>query len=315
MKGLMIMKHKYIALVMMLFIFTGVSYAANTKPPVIVIDYAYEDARDFHEGLAAVKQNGRWGYIDYLGRIAIPFIFRGPDAGDFSDGFAFVEDHYIDTEGNQAFGRINEDTDERIERYFTNGKPFSQGLAAVQSGGQWGYIDLMGNYVISPMFERAGRFVDGLAPAMKGGYWGYINMRGVFVIEPKYIHAEEFSEGYAAVNLLGRWGYIDKSGKFIIRPAYSEAGNFSQGIAPVRSRTNYRGWGYVRPNGKFSIPRRYNSAGQFSEGLAPVAADRRWGYVNLRAEWEISAQFDEARAFSEGLAAVRREKLWGYIRP
>ena len=48
------------------------AFAANTKPPFIVIDYTYQDARDFHEGLAAVKSNDRWGYIDYLGRIAIP---------------------------------------------------------------------------------------------------------------------------------------------------------------------------------------------------------------------------------------------------
>ena len=133
--------------------------AANTKPPAIVIPYTYEDAREFHEGLAAVKSNDRWGYIDYLGRIAIPFVHRVPEAGDFSDGFAFVGDHYIDTEGRPAFSRVDEDTDEVTERFFTNGLPFSEGLAAVQSGGQWGFIDLMGNYVIAPSFERVGSFV------------------------------------------------------------------------------------------------------------------------------------------------------------
>ena len=308
------MKCKFIALVL-LCIFVLPAHAANTKPPVVVIEYAYQDARDFHEGLAAVKQNDRWGYIDYLGRVAIPFIFRGPDAGDFSDGFAFVEDHYIDTNGNAAFVHIDEDTDERVERFFTNGLPFSEGLAAVQSGGRWGYIDLMGNYVISPAFERAGSFSDGLAPAMKNGHWGYINPRGAFVIEPIYTKAEEFHEGYAAVNLRGRWGFINKNGKYIVRPSYYEAGNFSDGLAPVRTKTNYRGWGYIRTNGKFAIPRRYNIAGDFGDGLAPVAADARWGYVNVRGEWDIPAQFDDARSFSEGLAAVKREKRWGYIRP
>ena len=300
---------------LVVLVVVNVAYAANTKPPVIVIDYAYQEARDFHEGLAAVKQDDRWGYIDYLGRIAIPFVHRVPEAGDFSDGFAFVGDHYIDTFGNPAFVRIDEDTDERIEKFFTNGLPFSEGLAAVQSGGQWGFIDLMGNYVISPMFERAGSFVDGLAPARSKGLWGYINVRGIFVIEPKFMRANDFHEGLAAVYINGRWGYINKEGKYAIRPSYYEAGNFVYGLAAVRSRTNYRGWGYISPKNRYTIPRRYNSAGDFGDGLAPAAGDRRWGYVNVRGEWEIPAQFDDARSFSEGLAAVKREKKWGYIRP
>lgn len=300
---------------LVLFCLCAVSEAANTRPPVIVIDYTYEDARDFHEGLAAVKSRDRWGYIDYLGRIAIPFVHRVPEAGDFSDGFAFVGDHYIDTEGRPAFTRIDEDTDERVEKFFTNGLPFSEGLAGVQSGGQWGYIDLMGNYLIAPSFERVGSFVEGLAPARKKGLWGYINVRGVFVIEPKFVRACDFHEGLAAVYVDGRWGYINKEGKYAIRPRYHEAGKFVYGLAAVRTRTNYRGWGYINPRNKFVIPKRYNSAGDFGDGLAPVAGDRRWGYVNFRGEWEISAQFDDARPFSEGLAAVKREKKWGYIRP
>ena len=289
-------------------------FAANTKPPVVVIDYQYEDARDFHEGLAAVKTSDGWGYIDYLGRIAIPFVHRVPEAGDFSDGFAFVGDHYINTEGFPAFVRIDEDTDERIEKFFNNGLPFSEGLAGVQSGGQWGFIDLMGNYVISPMFERVGSFHDGLAPARKNGLWGYIDVRGNFVIEPKFMRANDFHEGLAAVYINARWGYINKEGKYAIKPSYHEAGNFVYGLAPVRTKTNYRGWGYISTRNKFSIPRRYNTAGDFGDGLAPVAGDRRWGYVNVRGEWEIAAQFDDARSFSEGLAAVKREKKWGYIR-
>ena len=304
-------------LIIFLFIIAlaGQANAANTKPPFIVIDYNYQEARDFHEGLAAVKSHDRWGYIDYLGRIAIPFVHRVPEAGDFSDGFAFVGDHYIDTEGRPAFSRVDEDTDEVTERFFNNGLPFSQGLAGVQSGGQWGFIDLMGNYVIAPSFERVGSFVDGLAPARQKGLWGYINVRGIFVIGPRFTRARDFHEGLAAVYVDGRWGYINKEGKFAIRPRYHEAGDFHEGLAAVRMRTNYRGWAYISPKNTFTLPRRYNSAGDFGDGIAPAAGDRRWGYVNIRGEWEIPAQFDDARAFSEGLAAVKREKLWGYIRP
>ena len=291
------------------------AYAAITRPPVFVIEPLYQEARDFHEGLAAIKSEDRWGYIDYLGRIAIPPVLKIPEAGDFSEGFAFVGDHYIDTEGAPAFVRIDEDTDERVERFFTNGLPFSQGLAAVQLGAQWGYIDLMGNYVIAPSFQRAGSFSENLAPVMKNGLWGYINMRGNFVIPPKYLRAKEFHEGLAAVNIKGRWGYINSADKIVIKPTYYEAGEFVYGYAPVKTRTSYRGWGFIGPTNRFVIPRRYNNAGNFGDGLAPAAADARWGYLDVRGDWEISPLYEDARSFSEGLAAVKVEKKWGYIRP
>ena len=297
----------------MLMVSCEISFAAYTAPSNVVINYAYDDARDFHEGLAAVKQDGRWGYIDPLGRVAIPLVHRVPEAGDFSEGFAFVGDHYIDTEGFPAFVHIDEDTDERIEKFFTNGLPFSQGLAAVQTGGQWGFIDLQGNYVLPPSFERVGSFSEGLAPARQKGLWGYINMRGVFVIEPKFLRAGEFHEGKARVYIRGRYGYINTEGKYIIRPQYHEAGEFSLGLAPVRIRTTYRGWGYIGVRNNRAIPIRYNKARNFGDALAPAAADARWGYLNVRGDWEIYPQFDDARPFSEGLAAVKREKKWGYI--
>ena len=86
--------------------------AAVTRPVFFAIEPQYQLAKDFHEGLAAVKREDRWGYIDYLGRVAVPIVHRVPEAGDFSEGFAFVGDHYIDTTGTPAFTRIDEDTDD-----------------------------------------------------------------------------------------------------------------------------------------------------------------------------------------------------------
>ena len=304
-----------ILLFVLVLSFLSPAYAAITRPPVFVIAPQFQEAREFHEGLAAVKTNNRWGYVDYLGRIVIPCVHKVPEAGDFSEGFAFVGDHYIDTEGAAAFTQIDEDTEERNEKFFTNGLPFSQGLAAVQLGGQWGYIDLMGNFVIAPSFQRAGSFHENLAPAMKNGLWGYINMRGNFVIPPKYLRVREFHNGLAAVNIKGRWGYINSADKIVIKPSYTEAGDFVEGYSPVRTQAGYRGWGFIGPRNRFVIPRRYNNAGNFAEGLAPAAADARWGYLNVRGDWEIAPLYEDARSFSEGLAAVKVEKLWGYIRP
>ena len=84
-----------ITLLLLALALTPSAEAAYTRPATFVIPPSYQEARDFHEGLAAVKSGDRWGYVDYLGRIAIPFVHRVPEAGDFSEGFAFVGDHYI----------------------------------------------------------------------------------------------------------------------------------------------------------------------------------------------------------------------------
>jgi WG containing repeat len=73
-----------------------------------LIEPQFEDAKGFAEGLAAVRLNGRWGYIDKKGSLRIlnnyPFF-----ADDFSGGLAVVSDPvrgadiYIDAEGKPQF--------------------------------------------------------------------------------------------------------------------------------------------------------------------------------------------------------------------
>jgi hypothetical protein len=61
-----------------------------------------------HEGLAAVKKDGKWGYIDKEGNEVIPFVLFF--TGNFNDGLVddvlwndehgFIERGFIDKEGN-----------------------------------------------------------------------------------------------------------------------------------------------------------------------------------------------------------------------
>ena len=53
-----------------------------------LISPKYEDAKIFSDDLAAVKQNGKWGYIDKTGKTVIPFQFD--KAYPFSEGLAIV---------------------------------------------------------------------------------------------------------------------------------------------------------------------------------------------------------------------------------
>jgi hypothetical protein len=281
---------------------------AEAREVRVVVGFQYADAREFSEGLAAVKSNDLWGYIDPTGRVAVSFDYKVPEVGLFSEGLAFVGDRFIDVGGNPAFGG----------RTFEQASFFSEGLAAVQTNGQWGFIDPGGRFVIPSSYEDAGDFFGGMAPVKRDGLWGYIDVRGRMLIAPRFVRAGAFGRtggGYLApVELEGRIGYIDQSGRFAVRPAYDEGGRFANALAPVRGPGKRNSWGYIDAAGKEVVPRQFHGAGPFSGGLAPVATDARWGYIDLRGNLAVDALYDNARPFSEGAAAVERDGKWGYIR-
>jgi hypothetical protein len=81
----------------------------------------------FSEGLAAVFQGGKFGYVDRRGKIAIPFQFA--EAGDFAEGLAPVamggERGYINRAGEFVWREKKQDlrTLKGKSHLFCSGKP------------------------------------------------------------------------------------------------------------------------------------------------------------------------------------------------
>jgi hypothetical protein len=105
----------------------------------------YEEVRSFSEGLAAVKLNEKWGYINIKGELVIPYKFK--KAYCFHKGTAFVkaEEGYqiIDKQGNTVL---------RLPNYDYFGETSSEGLAVIYIDGRWGYVDIYGNSTLNPDF-------------------------------------------------------------------------------------------------------------------------------------------------------------------
>ena len=101
--------------------------------------WGFDDARDFKEGFAAVKKDGKWGYINTKGEQIVECKFDG--VGDFNEGFAAVKKDgkwgYINTKGEQI-----------VECKFDGVGDFNEGFAAVEKDGKWGYINTKGYPVI-----------------------------------------------------------------------------------------------------------------------------------------------------------------------
>ena len=133
--------------------------------------------------------------------------------------------------------------------YFSDVRPFRDGVSAVQLGGQPGLVDktdyfsgVSGVQMNSPVGDR-------MAPAGVGGKWGLIDGRGNFLVEPAYLELGDSSEGLIPARMDSIWGYIDARGEWKIQPQFLRVKSFSKGWAQVSCQNGKEGW--INPEGRF----------------------------------------------------------------
>lgn len=211
-------------------------------------DMASEDA-----ALLPVIQDGKWGYIDTTGAVAVEPRFTR--AFSFSEGLALVE-------ADSGFGFIREDGSYAISPQFEDAWHFTGGHALVQSNGKWQLVDSRGHVMDAqediasdPNFTlRAGALIeDDYQPRQfqlihAGGQYGFRSDEGDVVIDPRFQNAWYFSDGLARVMIDSLWGFIDRSGEIVIEPRYDLAWDFQNGLALVMVDGKY---GYIDRQGSF----------------------------------------------------------------
>ena len=141
-----------------------------------VIRPTFEAAQPFSEGLAGVRIQGKWGFIQPDGTVAIAPQFYPPQAVAPTGGPA--EAYWGDVV-----------------------RPFSQGLAMVRLGEQAGFIDRTGRFIIPPQFADADAFQEGFARVNAGGRWVPEALGGDSTGGVSGPYGTRFDGG-------GQWGYI-----------------------------------------------------------------------------------------------------------
>ena len=153
----------------------------------------WDHAFDFQdEGLAAVKKNGRWGFINRKGEIVIPYEW-GETRGFGGNGLACVA------------------------------------VGSNYSRRRWGIIDSSGQLVVPLYFDRLSGFDDfGMCGAEAAGRAGFINEKGAIVVPFRYQWVEKFdSYGMARVAIHKPYGkikhgWVDRVGNTVIPTEFDE---------------------------------------------------------------------------------------------
>lgn len=162
-------------------------YGYINKQGKLTITAQFEDAWSFSEGLAAVKINDKYGFINQKGELVIDAVYDW--VWNFYDGIARVEiiqeendylnyeQFFINQKGEIVEG-VADDYDQELYLYY------SEGLAAFEKNGKYGYMDEAKNVVIHPHYDFAFDFRGGIAEVMVNDKRGYINNKGKFIWRP-----------------------------------------------------------------------------------------------------------------------------------
>ena len=276
------------------------------------------------------SENGKTGFIDCYGRVAIPAIMRCGSRFDSSGLNVYLENNkvgIIDIYGNvlipatfDGIGRFSEglavyDVEDPTKKYSAPGRTLH------------GYIDKKGNIVIPARFRYARAFSEGLAAVSTvSREFLFVDRDGDTVLRDNYVDASSFEGGLAHVKYKEKpkevW-VINKKGERLRLLSHIVLSEYKEGLAvAVATEEEVRyveesNFYFINRMGDVVIPGPFERADPFRDGFAPVQLDGLWGYIDANGEIRIQPQYQQAQQFSEGIASVTLDSespyRWGAI--
>ena len=283
------------------------SIDAQAIEPLVRADYN-ESTRHYDISYAdcfKIKQNGKYGIIDYNGKIVIKpkydsivairnssdFVATGKD----SDGETVqTYINYNDFSVESSYRKYNTLRYEYLWNATDNSAVFVQ-----NDNGEIYKDDLK---AALPESVRGVKDVDGEYVG-DGTYGLYIN--GKNIMGMIYSGAGCFSNGMAAFKSNGVWGYIDSNGKTVLPFGYDAVKGYSVFGGEDTPYESYDGYVTVTKDGKFGVftnegkavtDMSYEGATPVVGGRAYILKDGKWGLASFGDSSDATARTDVTTA-------------------
>ncbi len=248
----------------------------------IIIKPQFQDAELFSEGLAAVSNGKKYGFINLKGDTVIPFLYDETFMG-FNNGLSDVTLNdscgYINKQGKiivplkyetcypfmSAYAQVETfngdeflidkkgrtyDEDEVSEKHRLWVPRESYPGSFTTSTGQ-GRKNRKGDTIVPPIYKVTGNLIGNMYIVQdKSGKWGAYNNKGKLVVQPKFDEMWHFYEGLSNFKLNGKWGFLDKKGNIVIEPQFEYASQFTNGLAYAEINGKS---GFINKKGTFVI--------------------------------------------------------------
>lgn len=284
---------------------------------------AWFDAGDFHEGLAAVSDGSKWGYINTDGTLVIPC--RYDIAGSFSEGLAAVatvtEGTYAETPDVEHWVFIDEGGNEVSVIGDNNSYYYGKRLyVAALSDGTYvanpGGSDMSQMGTIRPdTILPVREFYNG--SAFSGGY-AIVNAgaTGSFTLPDELKGLADVLPASAMSDIL-----VDLAGNVFWSSDWGQLLAVDGGVVTVNSRKTEK-WGFSDIYGNYIVEPSIDdvlytySGGVYSvfhDGYASVVVGGKGAVYSSSGALVAAVTGDSIGVYSEGLFAVRRGGKWGYV--
>lgn len=149
-----------------------------------ILPCQYNSLLALDDGYIIASQNSdkKFGLIDTIGRIIIPFEY---------DEMAAPSEGLFLTKVNEKYGFITKKNNTVIDHKFVYASPFSEGLAAASKSNLIGFINRRGDFEIKERFTSADDFAYGYAPVFFYSQASVVNPAGeiLFPFIFKSIHS------------------------------------------------------------------------------------------------------------------------------
>ena len=272
------------------------------KKGQLVIEGKYEEAKNFKEGLAAVRLDKAWGFISKKGKLMIPNQYQ--EVNDFSDGLARVKPYGKPYAFINRKGRV-------ILQDLQNAQNASEGYIAFQTNTKWGYYRTDGSMLKTAQFDHAESFKDGYARVQVDGLYGIIDTSGAYLIEPQYekIHLPKDQRIRFKTN--NKWGFLDLNSNVVIAPQFTNARDFNEGLAVVREYDEQ--YKLIDKSGKSTNKKTYSTLWYANEGKWIFESNGKFGLIQGDEKVLIDPLYDDIIPFSNERALVLSEGYYAYF--
>ncbi len=307
------------------FRFDMVFGLVNNEKGLLVTDMNLWDIRmdDFTNGSPTARcvfNNGRHGLITRNGTIVRKdFAY----IGDFNNGLArmSIKGKLSGSLKYNAFGLAElkdylEDlfSPSSMIDYTIYDENFKVDAQLICEDCEWGYLDTLGNVMVSPKYDFARDCVNGVSIVLKENKWGVVSKDGQQLLECKFDDLQFLKHTdnriLKVISQQQKYGLIDTLGRVTVNLAYDEIGAYSNNRLAVKKNGN---WGFVDQDGNEVIACKYQKVKNFHEGRAAVKMNNKWCFIDQDGEICKEACYAKAGNFSNNIAWVVDKTKYNYI--
>jgi hypothetical protein len=137
----------------------------------------YEEVKPFHQDFAAIMINNKWGFIDLNESIVVQPMY---------DSVGYFVDSNCITVRNSSLGVINSSGQEIVKNAYQDIIHLSDGKFRVKQNNKWGVLSETGSVIIHPRYDKLIDTNRGYFIVQKNGKYGTIDGSGVSKIPLLY---------------------------------------------------------------------------------------------------------------------------------